>query len=199
MISLRIMDKSGQAYGVCPLLDDMGRAQGYIMAKKENKTNAMRILDKNKIAYRTKTYQCDEFIDGIHVADLNGDSYDQSFKTLVTVGKTGIYYVFVIPINKEIDLKKAAKIVGEKSVEMLHVKDIYTVTGYIRGGCTPLGMRKLYPTVIQESAKDFEEIIISGGRLGVQILLNPLDLAGVVNGSFADVTVAEKAVAGEKE
>lgn len=169
------------------------------MAKKENKTNAMRILDKNKIAYRTKTYQCDEFIDGIHVADLNGDSYDQSFKTLVTVGKTGAYYVFVIPIHKEIDLKRAAKIVGEKSVEMLHVKDIYTVTGYIRGGCTPLGMRKLYPTVIQESAKDFEEIIISGGKLGVQILLNPLDLARVVNGRFADVTVAEKAVAGENE
>lgn len=169
------------------------------MAKKENKTNAMRILDKNKIAYRTKTYQCDEFIDGIHVADLNGDSYDQSFKTLVTVGKTGAYYVFVIPIHKEIDLKRAAKIVGEKSVEMLHVKDIYTVTGYIRGGCTPLGMRKLYPTVIQESAKDFEEIIISGGKLGVQILLNPLDLARVVNGRFADVTVEEKAVAGENE
>lgn len=169
------------------------------MAKKENKTNAMRILDKNKIVYRTKTYQCDEFIDGIHVADLNGDSYDQSFKTLVTVGKTGAYYVFVIPINKEIDLKKAAKIVGEKFVEMLHVKDIYTVTGYIRGGCTPLGMRKLYSTVIQESAKDFEEIIISGGKLGVQILLNPLDLARVVNGRFADVIVAEKAIAGENK
>lgn len=199
MISLGIVDKSGQAYWVCPLLNDMRKEQGYIMAKKENKTNAMRILDKNKIAYRTKTYQCDEFIDGIHVADLNGDSYDQSFKTLVTVGKTGAYYVFVIPIHKEIDLKRAAKIVGEKSVEMLHVKDIYTVTGYIRGGCTPLGMRKLYPTVIQESAKDFEEIIISGGKLGVQILLNPLDLARVVNGRFADVTVEEKAVAGENE
>ena len=88
------------------------------MAKKENKTNAMRILDKNRISYRTKTYECDEFIDGVHVADLNGDPYDQSFKTLVTVGKSGQHYVFVIPIDKEIDFKKAAKIVGEKSIEM---------------------------------------------------------------------------------
>lgn len=157
------------------------------MAKKEAKTNAMRILDKNKIPYRTKTYACDEFIDGIHIADMNGDAYDQSFKTLVTVGKTGSYYVFVIPIDKEIDFKKAAKIVGEKSVEMIHVKDINTVTGYIRGGCTPLGMKKLYPTVIQESAKNFDEIIISGGKLGMQIILNPLDLVKVVNGKFADI------------
>lgn len=159
------------------------------MAKKENKTNAMRILDKNKVNYRTKTYECDEFIDGIHVADMNGDPYDQSFKTLVTVGKTGNYYVFVIPIDKEIDFKKAAKIVGEKSVEMIHVKDINAVTGYIRGGCTPLGMKKLYPTVIQESAKNFDEIIISGGKIGMQILLNPLDLAKVVNAKFADIIV----------
>ncbi len=157
------------------------------MAKKENKTNAMRILDRNKIPYRTKNYECDEFIDGIHVADLNGDSYDQSFKTLVTVGRSGSYYVFVIPIDKEIDFKKAAKIVGEKSVEMIHVKDILAVTGYIRGGCTPLGMKKLYPTVVQKSAADFDEIIISGGKIGMQILLNPMDLVKVVNGRLADV------------
>ena len=157
------------------------------MAKKENKTNAMRILDRNKVAYRVKTYECDEFIDGVHIADMNGDPYDQSFKTLVTVGKTGNYYVFVIPIDCEIDMKKAAREVGEKSIEMLPVKDIQAVTGYIRGGCTPLGMKKLYPTVIQESAKQFEEIIISGGKLGVQILLNPLDLAKVVNGKFSDI------------
>lgn len=159
------------------------------MAKKENKTNAMRILDKNKVAYRINTYECDEFIDGIHIADMNGDPYDQSFKTLVTVGKTGNYYVFVIPIDKEIDFKKAAKIVGEKSVEMIHVKDINAVTGYIRGGCTPLGMKKLYPTVIEESARNFDEIIISGGKLGMQIILNPLDLAKVVNGTFAQIVV----------
>lgn len=161
------------------------------MAKKENKTNAMRILDKNKIPYHTKTYECDEFIDGIHVADLNGDPYDQSFKTLVTAGRSGGYYVFVIPIDKEIDFKKAARIVGEKSVEMIHVKDINAVTGYIRGGCTPLGMKKLYPTVIQESAADFDEIIISGGKIGVQIILNPQDLVKVVNGKLADVIKEE--------
>lgn len=157
------------------------------MAKKENKTNAMRILDKNRISYRTKTYECDEFIDGVHVADLNGDPYDQSFKTLVTVGKSGQHYVFVIPIDKEIDFKKAAKIVGEKSIEMIHVKDINAITGYIRGGCTPLGMKKLFPTVIQESAKEFDEIIISGGKIGMQILLNPLDLANVTHAQFDDI------------
>ena len=157
------------------------------MAKKENKTNAMRILDKNRISYRTKTYECDEFIDGVHVADLNGDPYDQSFKTLVTVGKRGQHYVVGIPIDKEIDFKKAAKIVGEKSIEMIHVKDINAITGYIRGGCTPLGMKKLFPTVIQESAKEFDEIIISGGKIGMQILLNPLDLANVTHAQFGDI------------
>lgn len=157
------------------------------MAKKENKTNAMRILDRNKIAYRTKTYECDTFIDGIHVADLNGDPYEQSFKTLVTVGKTGNYYVCVIPIDQEIDFKKAAKHFGEKSLEMIPVKAIESVTGYIRGGCTPLGMKKLYPTVIQESATAFDEIIISGGKLGMQIIVNPNDLVRIVNGAFADI------------
>lgn len=156
------------------------------MSKKENKTNAMRILDKNKISYRTNTYECDEFIDGIHVADMNGDPYEQSFKTLVTVGKSGGYYVFALPIDKEIDFKKAAKIVGEKSIEMIHVKDINKITGYIRGGCTPVGMKKLYPTIIHESAKNFDEIIISGGRIGLQIILNPNDLAAVTNAKFAD-------------
>ena len=95
--------------------------------------------------------------------------------------------MFVIPVDKEIDFKKAAKLVGEKAVEMIHVKDINSVTGYIRGGCTPLGMKKLYPTIIQESARNFDEIIISGGKLGLQILLNPMDLAKVVNGRFEDI------------
>ena len=95
--------------------------------------------------------------------------------------------MFVIPIDKEIDFKKAAKIVGEKSIEMIHVKDINAITGYIRGGCTPLGMKKLFPTVIQESAKEFDEIIISGGKIGMQILLNPLDLANVTHAQFGDI------------
>ena len=103
---------------------------------KEVKTNAMRILDRNKVKYKVNTYECDEFIDGIHIADMLGQPYESSFKTLVTVGKSGNYYVFAIPIAEELDMKKAAKSVGEKSVEMLHVKDINSVTGYIRGGCT---------------------------------------------------------------
>ena len=114
------------------------------MAKeKTQKTNAMRILEAGGIPHRVNYYTCDEFIDGVHVADALGQPHDRSFKTLVTTGKSKAYYVFVLPIEAELDLKKAAKAVGEKSVELLHVKDIRAVTGYIRGGCTPIGMKKL--------------------------------------------------------
>ena len=115
------------------------------MSKKELKTNAMRILDRNKIPYEYETYECDEFVDGITTADKIGLPHEQVYKTLVTVGKTGGHYVFVIPIAAELDLKKAAKSVGEKSVEMLHVKDITAVTGYVRGGCTAIGNEKTIP------------------------------------------------------
>lgn len=159
------------------------------MAKKDKevKTNAMRILDKNKISYEVVTYNCEEFIDGVHIADMLGQAYEISFKTLVTVGRTGNYYVFVLPVDKEVDFKKAAKCAGEKSVEMLHVKDINAVTGYIRGGCTPVGMKKLYPTFIHKSALDYNKIIISGGQLGTQIHLAPGDLAKVVLAKFEDI------------
>ena len=156
---------------------------------KEVKTNAMRILDRNKIKYTLNTYECDNFIDGVSVADALGQDYDMSFKTLVTVGKSGQYYVFAIPIAEELDMKKAAKVVGEKSVEMLHVKDINKVTGYIRGGCTPIGMKKQYPTVIHESAILYETIIVSGGRIGAQIFLAPDDLIKVTGGKYEDVIV----------
>ena len=106
---------------------------------------------------------------------------------LGTVGKSGKYYVFAIPVDKEINMKKAAKEVGEKNIEMVHVKDINAVTGYIRGGCTPIGMKKNYPTVINESAKEHEKIIVSGGRLGLQIILKPDDLVKVTNGRYADI------------
>lgn len=156
------------------------------MAKdKEIKTNAMRILDKNKIHYRTNSYECDEFIDGIHIADKLGQSYDISFKTLVTVGKSKNYYVFCIPVDREIDLKEAARSVGEKSVEMIHVKDINSVTGYVRGGCTPIGMKKSYMTVIDESCLNYEEIIVSGGKIGLQIIISPRDLISVVRAKTA--------------
>lgn len=154
---------------------------------KEVKTNAVRILDRNKIEYELNKYECDDFKDGVSIADMLEQSYDMSFKTLVTVGKSGKYYVFAIPVDKEINMKKAAKEVGEKNIEMVHVKDINAVTGYIRGGCTPIGMKKNYPTVINESAKEHEKIIVSGGKLGLQIILKPDDLVKVTNGRYADI------------
>ena len=158
------------------------------MAKeKDNKTNAMRILDKNKISYKVNTYDCDEFIDGVHIADMLGQSYDSTFKTLVTEGKSKNYYVFAIPSHLELDMKKAAKSVGEKSVEMLPVKDINAVTGYIRGGCTPIGMKKLYKTVYHSTINNFEEIIVSGGKLGTQIVIKPSDLIKVTNAIVSDI------------
>lgn len=113
------------------------------MAKKEKtaKTNAMRILEKNKIPFTVNTYDCQEFIDGVHIADFLHQPYEQSFKTLVMQGKSKEYHVFVLPVDKEVDLKKAARVVNEKSLEMVHVKDIQSVTGYIRGGCTAIGMK----------------------------------------------------------
>ncbi len=117
-----------------------------------------------------------------------GQSYDSSFKTLVSVGKTGKFYVFVIPIAEELDLKAAAKSVGEKNIELIHVKDIKNVTGYIRGGCSPIGMKKAFPTVIDETCILFDEIIISGGNIGVQLILSPQDLIRVTNAACAPLT-----------
>lgn len=157
--------------------------------EKDIKTNAMRILDKNRIPYQVNTYECEEFIDGIHIADMLGQSYDQSLKTLVTVGKSGEHYVFAIPINRELDLKKAARAVGEKSIEMIHVKDINQITGYIRGGCTPIGMKKNYVTVLHSSIRTLNEVIISGGRIGSQIQMKPDDLIRVTNARVEDICV----------
>ena len=156
---------------------------------KEVKTNAMRILDKNKIPYEIIQYECDEFIDGLHSAKKTGAPVEQSFKTLVMQGKSRQYYVFVLPIAEEVDLKAAARTVGEKSVEMIHVKDITAITGYVRGGCTPLGMKKQFPTVLHESARDFDRIYVSGGRIGTTIIVNPDDLLSVVRGQYADIIV----------
>ena len=122
------------------------------MSKKEVKTNAMRMLDRAKVSYSYEEYECDDFTDGIQTADKLGYDHKLVYKTLVTTGKTGNHYVFVIPIEAEIDFKKAAKVVGEKSLEMLHLKDLTKVTGYVRGGCTAIGMKKQFPTVIQEDA-----------------------------------------------
>lgn len=154
---------------------------------KETKTNAVRILERNKISYELITYKCDEFIDGLHTAEKTGAPVEQSYKTLVMQGKSKQYYVFVIPIAREVDLKAAARAVSEKSVEMIHVKDLTTITGYVRGGCSPLGMKKQFPTVIDETAQIYDDIYISGGRIGTTIRLNPNDLAKVVNAKFADI------------
>ncbi len=154
---------------------------------KEIKTNAMRILDRNKIPYEVLTYECDEFIDGLHTAEKTGAPIEQSFKTLVAQGKSGEYYVFVIPIAEEVQLKTAAKAVGEKSVEMIHVKDITKITGYVRGGCSPLGMKKQFRTVIDKSAENFEQIYVSGGRIGSTIKVSPTALARVVRAGFAAI------------
>lgn len=156
---------------------------------KEVKTNAMRILDKNKIPYELLSYECDEFIDGLHTAEKTGAPVEQSFKTLVAQGKSKAYYVFVVPIAEEVDLKLAAKVAGEKSIEMIHVKDITAVTGYVRGGCTPIGMKKQFPTFIQESAQKYDHIYVSGGRIGYTLKLSPQDLAGLVRATFADFIV----------
>lgn len=158
------------------------------MAKqKEIKTNAMRILEQKKIPFTHYTYECEEFIDGAQTADLLGLPHEKVYKTLVTVGADKNYYVFVIPIDGELDLKKAAKAVGQKSLSMIQVKEINAVTGYIRGGCTAIGMKKQYKTVIHKAAMNLETMIVSGGRIGSQIELKPEALKVAVNAEFSDV------------
>ena len=161
------------------------------MAKqKEVKTNAMRILDRMKIAYTHQSYECEGFVDGIQTADHLGLPHEKVYKTLVTLGSSKQYFVFVIPIEAELDMKKAAKAVGEKSVSMIPVKDITAVTGYVRGGCTAIGMKKQYKTVISETAKELERMYVSGGKIGCQIELAPEDLckaSGAVYGDIIDL------------
>lgn len=154
---------------------------------KELKTNAMRFLDNCKISYIVRTYKCDEFIDGVTVAEKLGQPLDRTFKTLIAQGKSGIYYCFLLPVALELDLKKAAKSVGEKSVELLCVKDLTKVTGYVRGGCTPIGMKKQFMTVIHSTAEDLVSFYISGGRIGTQIEVSPQKLIEAVRGKFENI------------
>lgn len=158
------------------------------MAKqKETKTNAMRILEAMEISFEHYIYECNEFVDGLKIADQLSLPYEKVYKTLVTVGNSGNYFVFVLPVAEELDLKAAAKSVGEKNVEMIAVKDINRVTGYIRGGCTPIGMKKQYVTRIDSSAMEQERIVVSGGRIGSQLELLPEDLARAAGAEFADI------------
>ena len=154
---------------------------------KELKTNAMRFLDKCKINYEIQVYECEEFIDGVTVAEKLNQPVEETFKTLVAKGKSGSYYCFLIPVAEELNLKEAAKSVGEKSVELIAVKDINKITGYVRGGCTPIGMKKQFTTVIHDSAEQLELFYISGGRIGTQIRLSPAELAGSINAKFVDI------------
>ena len=148
------------------------------------KTNAMRLLDKEKIKYKVHTYENkDGLIDGISVAQKIGLPLEKVYKTLVTQGHSKNYYVFIIPVAAELDLKAAARSVGDKSVEMIHVKDINKITGYIRGGCSPVGMKKEYKTVIDSSCESLDTIIVSAGKIGFQVELTPKDLLEIINGT----------------
>ena len=151
----------------------------------------MRILDREKIPYTMRTYACDEFTDGMEAARKLDIPCELMYKTLVTEGHSGNYFVFVLPVDKELDLKAAARSVGEKSVAMVHVKDINAVTGYIRGGCSPIGMKKQYVTRIDRHAETLSEITVSGGKIGVQIILKPEDLLKAAKAEYADIIVQE--------
>jgi Cys-tRNA(Pro)/Cys-tRNA(Cys) deacylase len=153
-----------------------------------SKTNAMRILDSRKIAYKVYSYENnDGKIDGISVAEKIGKDPKVVYKTLVAQGSSSNLYVFIIPVQEELDLKKAAKASGEKKIEMIPSRDIQKFTGYIRGGCSPIGMKKLYKTFIDMRAETSKEIIVSGGKIGVQIAMNVDDLIKVVEGKVQDI------------
>lgn len=157
------------------------------MAKAEIKTNVMRILDKAKIDYKHYTYEADGTTTGVEVAALVGQDPKKVFKTLVTVGKSKNYYVFVVPVEKELNLKLAATSVGEKSIEMIKSKDLLTVAGYIHGGCSPIGMKKNYRTTIDVQANDCDTIIFSAGKIGYQVEMTMEDLAKVIQFQVAEV------------
>jgi Cys-tRNA(Pro)/Cys-tRNA(Cys) deacylase len=155
-----------------------------------SKTNAMRILDKAGIKYNTYTYDnSDGHIDGVSVAEKIGKQVEQVFKTLVTQGHSGNYYVFVIPVAEELDLKAAARTVGEKSVEMIKVSEINKVTGYIRGGCSPIGMKKDYMTVLDDTSILCDTIVFSAGKIGLQVEVKPDDLVNLIGCKVEPITV----------
>lgn len=154
---------------------------------KEQKTNAMRILDAAKIPYEHHEYDPD-ITEGVSVAELIGQEQEKVFKTLVTVSGKGVNYVFVIPVAETLDLKKAAKCVGEKSIAMIKQKDLLPLTGYIHGGCSPIGMKKPFRTVIHETAKECDAFCVSAGKRGNQIELSPMALSKLINADFADLT-----------
>ena len=156
---------------------------------KQEKTNVMRILDMHKIKYNSYSYVGTDAISGVEVAKALNQNESQVFKTLVTVGHSKENYVFVIPVAKELDLKKAAKAVGEKNIEMIKQKDLLSLTGYIHGGCSPIGMKKFFKTTIDIQAKNFEHIIFSAGKIGYQVEVSIEDLKSVIDFQMEDICV----------
>ena len=155
--------------------------------KKEEKTNVMRVLDGKKIQYESHTYEQDATLTGEEIAGILGEDAKKVFKTLVTQGKSGAYYVFVVPVQAELDLKKAAKAAGEKAVSMIKQKELLPLTGYVHGGCSPIGMKKQFPTFIHDTAAGFEKIFVSGGKVGYQIEVAPGDIVSLIRATFADI------------
>ena len=160
------------------------------MAKeKDNKTNVMRVLEARGIAYTAHTYPADGALDGVSVANMLGQDVECVFKTLVTKGASGAYYVFDIPVAENLDLKKAAKAVGEKSIAMLPQKELLPLTGYVHGGCSPVGMKKQFPTVFHETVEIIDTIMVSAGKIGFQVQCDPAELLALLDAATADVTV----------
>ncbi len=153
----------------------------------KNKTNVMRVLDAGKIAYASRAYEPDATMSGEQIAALLGEDPDRVFKTLVTQGKSGRHYVFVVPVGAELNLKKAAKAAGEKAIGMIRQKELLPLTGYVHGGCSPIGMKKQFPTFIHETAQRYEKMFVSAGKVGLQIELAPKDLAAAAGCGFADI------------
>ena len=158
------------------------------MAKKQQKTNVMRVLDAAKIKYNEYSFD-GEYTSGVEIAREMGQPVERVFKTLVTAGKSGQHYDFMVPVAEELDLKKAAKVVGEKSVAMIKSKELLPLTGYIHGGCSPIGMKKQFPTTIHKTAAQYQTIFFSGGRVGFQVEVAPDDLFRVVKVAEADLIV----------
>lgn len=157
------------------------------MESKSEKTNVMRILDGKKISYESHTYEPDATKTGEEIAGILNEDPDKVFKTLVTQGKSGVYYVFVVPVREELDLKKAAKAAGEKSIDMIKQKELLPLTGYVHGGCSPIGMKKQFPTFIHETAADYDKIFVSAGKVGFQIEIAPSDLIKVTGCKYSDI------------
>ncbi len=161
------------------------------MGTKEDKTNVMRILDQKRVSYKAHSYDSAEALSGTEVASVLGVDPEKVFKTLVTVGKSGQHYVFVIPSVRELDLRAAAKAVGEKNIEMLRSKDLLGLTGYIHGGCSPIGMKKFFATTVDESALLHDTILVSAGRIGRQIEISPRSLEEVIKLGYASLCTGQ--------